>query len=970
MSTMPTIRIRDAHKYYNRGKGNELHVMNGINLELPASGMIAVFGRSGCGKTTLLNAIGGLDRIASGSIEVFGRDIREDTDTVRNRSMGYIFQNYNLNVSQTVYENVAAALRLCGMDDESAIAERVMAALSNVEMDKYAARTPDTLSGGQQQRVAIARALVKNPAIILADEPTGNLDEHNTVLVMDILKEISRTHLVLLVTHEESLVDFYCDRVIEIVDGRVESQRENVFANGYVQRNKNDIYLGELPRTETATPGVTVEYYGEPTEGLTLRIVHSGGKLYLEASDPGVKIIDRNSEIQLREGVFEATPPPEGSANARHLDMSALPPIEGKNFGRLYHWKNSLIAAWRENFSQKKKKSKRLLRTCLILLAVVMVFMTSTIGAGIKSYVDFRNDHNESLFYIPLDPEVDYSPLMSAMGTAGMAYGRLSNMDPLYDAEDISFRSGAFMTADTASVSTTASAQNITHLGDKRVLAGEGKLSASTDIIITSHVADDLLETSVASYIDTYEDLVGMISSNSYYSLGNARLRIAGVVESNERFFYMDSLMFARHLLNQTFYLPISPAADVELDATPAVGETVFYDNGLTGVSHQVGDRVTIMGSTFTVRSVIRSYRGGIGDYPLYVSDTYGEKLPDYPGEPSYYEWLFEIYGRYVSEFFKTAIAARPGWEGVSLEEWAIAYRDDKISFATLMGVDTYMAAGALLYREAHGHYPADDEAIYNFLAEGENNLAADEMVNRPYKEWMREYDSFMENRYADEKYSETAYVLANADYVQLVEKIGSSDPALGLGTYEKFDYGMDETFYTHHYVIHSDDPAATAACLQTLLPDDLIITPDEIYEENLDMMRTTVVIGVVSTLVVLGLMCLCIFFIMRSSFMSRVREVGILRAIGVTRKNLVFRFAVETALLIILTMGVGYLLSSLFIASLAGAPLFSTIFYFPIWMAVGLFAVAFTAGLLFGVLPAILLLRKTPSEILAKYDI
>ena len=160
---MSQISIRDADKYYNRGKGNQIHVINRIGLELPESGMVAVFGRSGCpsgsGKTTLLNAIGGLDTLDSGSILVDGQDMRQNTDYLRNRYIGYIFQNYNLNVSQTVGENVANALILCGMTDREEIARRVRVALANVGMEKFADRTPDTLSGGQQQRVAIARTL-------------------------------------------------------------------------------------------------------------------------------------------------------------------------------------------------------------------------------------------------------------------------------------------------------------------------------------------------------------------------------------------------------------------------------------------------------------------------------------------------------------------------------------------------------------------------------------------------------------------------------------------------------------------------------------------------------------------------------------------------------------------------------------------------------------------------------------------
>jgi putative ABC transport system permease protein len=343
------IRLNHADKYYNRGNSNELHVMNDISLELPERGMVAVFGQSGCGKTTLLNAIGGLDKLTSGTISVFEKNMAKNTDDLRNQYIGYIFQNYNLSKNETVFENVANALRLCGMTDDGEIRERVMAALKNVGMEKFRNRQPDTLSGGQQQRVAIARALVKNPAIILADEPTGNLDEANTVLVMDILKQLSREHLVVLVTHEANLVDYYCDRVIQIVDGKISSIRDNENATGYSGRGKNDIYLGELTRQESSVPGVKIEYYGEMREELRLRIVSVDGKLYLKNDSPNVKILDECSEIKLHQGVFEA---PDTAAPVQSIDMSALAPIEGKNFGKLFSFRSAVASGYRENFSK------------------------------------------------------------------------------------------------------------------------------------------------------------------------------------------------------------------------------------------------------------------------------------------------------------------------------------------------------------------------------------------------------------------------------------------------------------------------------------------------------------------------------------------------------------------------------------------------------------------------------------------
>ncbi len=971
---MSIIRIQNAHKFYNRGRSNELHVMDNINLELPESGMVAVFGKSGCGKTTLLNAIGGLDKLASGSIELFGQNIREDTDTLRNRYIGYIFQNYNLNVRDTVYENVAAALRLCGMTDEAEIAGRVRVALANVGMEKYVARTPDTLSGGQQQRVAIARALVKNPAIILADEPTGNLDEANTVMVMDILKEISRTQLVLLVTHEANLVDFYCDRVIEIVDGRIVGDRANTEANGYVQRNKNDIYLGELACTETRMPGAIVEYYGVPAEPLRLRIVHVGGKLYLKAEDPSVKFLDDSGEIRLLDGVFQEKPAEvrtgKETANGNHLDMSALPPVEVKHPGRLYHLKGAVAAAWRENFARKHKRGKRLLRVCLFMLSVVMVFMTAAIGAGLQSYMDMRETHNEALFYVPLDNKTDYSALMESVGQNGIDFTRLMGGYIGQDADSLSFDSAAFITASPVSLTANAMFQPLSKMSDLPLRAGVKTTQGDYEVVITTPIADTLIESSTVGYIDEYADLVGMVSTFPYFGARNGRLRIVGVVESDERFCYMPDLTLTQYVIqNAGLWLPVVPASLVDMGQELKSGEALYLENGVSGATFAVGDRIQLMGMPLTVTGVLRNY-ADISSYPHFVKETYGETLitDPYMYNGSMYEWLFEHYSRYIREFYQSMIKARPTYAEVTLNEWLIAEKGSMAAYVEEMGMSSSESLSAYLYRKDFGRYPTDEELL-NYMWESTVVDRVNNMTDRT-DSLFREYQQYIDARYSGNM-QEYALVLCDADYMALSGYAGKTTESLGFADYYTYSVGDgDSVYYNYHLLVHSTDPVATEARLVSIFGDDGVITPREVYESNLENVRAVATVGAVGILVVLGLMCLCVFFIMRSSFMSRVREVGILRAIGVTRRNLTFRFAVETALLITLTLVVGYLLAAAFIASLANAALFSTLFYFPAWLAVGLLVVICAAALLFGVLPALLLLRKTPSEILSKYDI
>ncbi len=970
--TNSPVRITNAHKYYNKGKSNQLHVMDNVNLELPEQGLVAIFGRSGCGKTTLLNTVGGLDRIASGSIELFGQNIKEDTDTLRNKYVGYIFQNYNLSLTDTVYENVAAALRLCGLTDETDISERVMAALSNVDMAKYRDRTPDTLSGGQQQRVAIARAIVKCPAIILADEPTGNLDEANTVLVMDILKELSKTRLVLLVTHEANLVDHYCDRVIELQDGRVVSDRVNEGAGGYVTRNKNHVYLGELEKTETAAPGVSLEYYGEPMGEIRLRIVSQGGKLFLKAEGTPVKILDEGSEIQLMEGVFEETPAEKATAHGRTLDMSRLTPVEGTSYGRLYHWKNAIASAWRENFG-KKKKGKKLLRACLFLLAIALVFMTAAFGAGIGAFMDMRKDHNENAFYIPLEPDTDYGFLRNDMGNHGMDFARILGSSPLYDKEYLNFRSAAFMTADSVYLKAEGVLQDAIHAEGLTAVAGENTLKSPTDILITTALADKMLESSTVGYLDEYTDLVGMVSAGSYYELNGARLRIAGVVESDTLTAYMDSLTLSRLIMERFLYLPVTYASAVGL--TVPEGQVAVIDEGMASVDNRVGAKVTVNGLDLTVGQVFKRYTD-LGQYPDYVQDVLGEKLILTPEEyrktlpegtdetAAFWEWLLDHYFAHMPSFYKAMLQSAQPHDDITFEEWAVAEKGDIAAYLSLMGQDVYMGCAAYLYKQNNGVYPTAEE-LNRYAEENVKNIKA--MME--YDTSTRvEYDRFMERHWNSFKNS-YYYVLNDADYLKLTTGVGRFENVLMDSPFQVWDYG-NGPYYTNHLMISSSDPAATEAYLTEKLGADGFMSPDDVLDQLAAEFRSGAIVIAVTVTSVVALMCLCVFFIMRSSFMSRVREVGILRAIGVTKKNLTFRFAVETAMLLLLTIVPGYGLSFWFIGSLNGAPLLSEMFYFPVWLGVGLFVILAAVTLVFGVLPAITLLRKTPSEILSKYDI
>ena len=217
------LRLEKITKEYITGD-SKVEALKGITLEFRKSEFVSILGQSGCGKTTLLNIIGGLDKYTTGDLIINGKSTKEfkdkDWDAYRNHSVGFVFQSYNLIPHQTILSNVELALTLSGVSKKER-RNRAIDALKQVGLGEQINKRPNQLSGGQMQRVAIARALVNDPEIILADEPTGALDTGTSVQIMEILKEISKDRLIIMVTHNPDLAEKYSSRIIKILDGKI-----------------------------------------------------------------------------------------------------------------------------------------------------------------------------------------------------------------------------------------------------------------------------------------------------------------------------------------------------------------------------------------------------------------------------------------------------------------------------------------------------------------------------------------------------------------------------------------------------------------------------------------------------------------------------------------------------------------------------------------------------------------------------
>ena len=217
------LQIKNISKKYTTGDFVQTALDN-VSLNFRDNEFVAILGPSGSGKTTLLNIVGGLDRYDTGDLIINGISTKKykdkDWDSYRNHTIGFVFQSYNLIPHQSILSNVELALTISGISKKER-KERAKQALTDVGLGEQIHKRPNQLSGGQMQRVAIARALVNNPDILLADEPTGALDSDTSVQVMELLKEVAKDKLVIMVTHNPELANLYANRIVRVKDGHI-----------------------------------------------------------------------------------------------------------------------------------------------------------------------------------------------------------------------------------------------------------------------------------------------------------------------------------------------------------------------------------------------------------------------------------------------------------------------------------------------------------------------------------------------------------------------------------------------------------------------------------------------------------------------------------------------------------------------------------------------------------------------------
>ncbi|MGN0659354.1 MAG: ATP-binding cassette domain-containing protein [Emergencia sp.] len=557
------IKLTHVNKYYNRKKSNEIHVINDTSLELESRGLVTFLGSSGCGKTTLLNAIGGLDKVDSGDIFIDGdRMTRRSSgkkDELRNAYVGYIFQNYNLIEDASVFTNVALVLKMMGVKDKAEIEERVMYILKRVGMDRYRNRPARMLSGGERQRVGIARAIVKNPKIIIADEPTGNLDSRNTIEIMNIIKAISRDRLVILVTHEREIAEFYASRIIEIVDGRIVSDRENVHDEQLDMRMENKIYLQDLPvQKELSADNIRIRYYSDREDDPgEIRVVVQNGSLYIqlpgglkEGSD-AVELVDDHYK-KLSRDVYEDY----------EFDYSAMVDDNFRpKYNSVFSPVTMLAAGYRKIFSYSL--IKKILLAGFILASMFAIYAVSSI-AGITNITDDKfvqvNQNYLTVSGAKITPEM-YEKYSEMEGVDYVLPGN-SIASFTMPIDDYYQSAGAFVML-SGSLSDRA-------MADPDAMVAGSLTDGKRDLVIDRMTADELLRGNMVKMIGilSYEDFIGR--TVELPDLGE--FTITGITDQGSPSVYADRDIMTDILINQ----PAEGAGDAEnLDQAVSSGSAV-----------------------------------------------------------------------------------------------------------------------------------------------------------------------------------------------------------------------------------------------------------------------------------------------------------------------------------------------------------------------------------------------------------
>lgn len=534
------IKIEKVNKYFNRFKRNQIHVIDNTSLQFEKNGLVALLGPSGCGKTTLLNSIGGLDKVSNGKIYINGKKItRKSTyivDKVRNLNIGYIFQDYLLLDNLTVFDNIALSLKMIGITNKEEVKKRVNYVLEKVGMYRYRNRIASMLSGGERQRVGIARAIVKNPAIIIADEPTGNLDSKNTIEIMNIIKSISKEKLVILVTHEKDIAYFYSSRIIELKDGKVISDKINEHNDELDYRMDNKIYLQDIEKVKNfSDENYKINCYTDKDEIINLNIVVKNGNIYIQSNTKDkIEIVDESTSIEFIDDHYKKIT----SAEYENYDFHQPEFNKKLKYKSILNPFTTITNGFRKVFEYSF--IKKLLLLGFFASGMFILYSLSNIFGVTNIKEDkFVNTNKEYLILLNTNVKVeDY-----------LSYEQMENINYILPGSSIvefSIKYNDFYQTSRASDSLKGSLSSIEMIKEKDLIYGNMPEN-EYEIVVDQMTFDRMYKNNLAiqAGYDTYEKFI-----NKSAFLSNKEFKIVGIVDKKSPSIYVNKNLFINIIAN------------------------------------------------------------------------------------------------------------------------------------------------------------------------------------------------------------------------------------------------------------------------------------------------------------------------------------------------------------------------------------------------------------------------------------
>ena len=876
------IKVTSLNKYYSKGKDNELHVINDMNFELPDKGIVAFLGHSGSGKTTLLNVIGGLDK-ASGEIDygdlVSNGKLTRATDKYRSKYIGVVFQNYNLLKDETVQDNLRIALELIGVTDEEEIAKRVEYTLNAVGMYKYRKKKAYALSGGQQQRVAIARALIKNCKVLIADEPTGNLDSANTVEVMNILRKVSKNTLVLLVTHEEDIAAHYADYIFRISDGKIESKEENSYVGEAAVVRDNAIYLKDMNLDEAQTPIGELKIYSSadlPPADITL--FFRNGTYYLK-SDAPIKIFNETS--------FKIIDDHKEVAEKKTDDSFDYDSSFYKDLKKRRGFLKSSFYAFKDAFSRVKptRKKTRAQYAAMVLLGFIVFLATSAlmiftvVDTSMTSYSDYYynitpKDYNGSTYFRSIDL------IQEALKEDAISNPIIPQYDYLSYRKNFTY---AFSIETYDNVFLLDYSDETVHL-----VCGRGP-SSDDEIVVSQSFAYAIMDACVYQELsEVLGDVVGGRNNRQTYT-------ISGISDRDQRIAYVTS----RQLRNYTTWYEESDAWDFR------IAENEFDLNGNKIYSIVSGRDVDI-------------------------NSTEREMLVP---ESSPYEVGETINGLIEGRSYKIV---------------------GKFSYP-------YPVVGKNTFILNSGSYQEPTEMRYSNTYKIEN----DDYVITSGRD-VSDFGEIIVPYTSSTNIGRSISINGNS-YKVVGKYAGSTMLMLQSGIVHRNDFftsNSNNTWFTVKDRALANNIFGEEFVLDTVLNN--FITDTRISQSYYLMIFLVVAV----VLYIGGL--LFTYFVMRSRMLLDIKTIGTYRCIGAKKRTITGKYLLDSFVLCLMTSFVGYLIGFFVYIWLSNTTLQYlgyTLMFSLQFTVIAAFALV-GVSVFFGALPVMLLLRKTPAEICAKYDI